>query len=140
MASRRRLARAVVMQTIFETHFSNESESRHSAIEILDRNIKEINIESVDCEFAHALLDGINEREDEILSSVQENAPQWPLERMDDITRAILVVGGYEILFGGDAPPAVVMNEAIEIAKEYGGAESGKFVNGVLNAIEKNKV
>jgi transcription antitermination protein NusB len=139
MASRRRLARAAVMQTIFETHFSSEGESRHPVEEILARNIKEHGTQKVDSEFAHALLDGISEREEEILSSVQENAPQWPLERMDDITRSILIVGGYEILFGGDAPPAVVMNEAIEIAKEYGGSESGKFVNGVLNAIEKNK-
>ena len=54
---------------------------------------------------------------------------------MDPIARCVLLVGGYELLFANDAPPPVVMDEAIEIAKEYGSSESAKFVNGVLNAI-----
>jgi N utilization substance protein B len=66
---------------------------------------------------------------------MQEHAPQWPLERMDPITRSTLMMGTGELLYGSDAPPAVIMDEAIEIAKEFGEEESGKFVNGVLNAI-----
>jgi N utilization substance protein B len=58
---------------------------------------------------------------------------------MDPISRSILLVGAYELLFQKEAPQAVVMNEAIEIAKEYGNEESGKFVNGVLNAIAHRK-
>ncbi len=54
---------------------------------------------------------------------------------MDTITRCILMIGGYELLFAKDAPPAVVMNEAIEVAKEFGTEEGAKFVNGVLNAL-----
>ena len=58
---------------------------------------------------------------------------------MDPISRCILLLGTYELLFNKDAPTAVVINEAIEIAKEYGNDESGKFVNGVLNAIAQEQ-
>lgn len=89
----------------------------------------------MDMEFAEELLGGVLEHENDVKIAVQEHAPEWPLERMDPISRCILLIGGYELLFGDDAPRAVVMNEAIDIAKEYGTEESGKFVNGVLNAI-----
>ena len=85
--------------------------------------------------FAETLLTGVLDKEDDIKKAVEEHAPEWSLERMDPISRCVLLIGAYELLFGDDAPPAVVMNEAIDIAKEYGTAESGKFVNGVLNAI-----
>ena len=93
----------------------------------------------LDVPFAESLLKGVLERENEVKEAVQTHAPQWPMERMDPISRSILFVGAYELLFGGDAPAAVVMNEAIEIAKEYGTEEGGKFVNGVLNAIAHAK-
>lgn len=85
--------------------------------------------------FSKMLLTGVLEKEQAVKDAVQLHAPEWPLERMDPISRCILIVGAYELLFNKDAPPAVVMNEAIEIAKEYGTDEGGKFVNGVLNAI-----
>lgn len=88
-----------------------------------------------DSDFAQMLLIGVLEKEQAVKDAVQVHAPQWPLDRMDPISRCILLVGAYELLFNKDAPPAVVMNEAIEIAKEYGTDEGGKFVNGVLNAI-----
>ncbi|MDD5751835.1 MAG: transcription antitermination factor NusB, partial [Candidatus Peribacteraceae bacterium] len=87
--------------------------------------------------FAEKLLAGVASSEGALKEAVQVHAPGWSLERMDPISRSVLLVGTYELLFEKDTPPAVVMNEAIEIAKEYGTAESGKFVNGVLNAIAK---
>ncbi len=92
-----------------------------------------------DEDFATMLLLGVIEKEQDVKDAVTEHAPQWPLDRMDPISRCILLVGAYELLFNKDAPPAVVMNEAIEIAKEYGTEEGGKFVNGVLNAIAHAK-
>ena len=92
-----------------------------------------------DAEFAKILLKGVLEKEDDVKLAVQTHAPQWPLDRMDPISRAALLVGAYELLFNKDAPAPVVMNEAIDIAKEYGTEESGKFVNGVLNAIAHRK-
>lgn len=137
MASRRRLARIAVMQTLFEKDFQSTHSTRVSSDtpeKILLRNLTEADGE-IDRDFAENLLKGIQERLDDIREAMRSHAPQWPLERMDRMTRAILMIGTYELLQGGDVPPAVVMNEAIDIAKEFGGEESGKFVNGVLNAI-----
>lgn len=89
----------------------------------------------MDESFALSLLEGILARKADVEKAVATHAPEWPLDRMDPISRCTLLVGAYELLFANDAPKAVVMNEAIEIAKEYGTTESGKFVNGVLNAI-----
>lgn len=120
------------MQVLFERERHSITDTTTS----LARNVSELG--ECDEEFAGSLLDGIITREGELKSAVQERAPQWPLERMDPISRCVLLVGAFELLFrSGDAPPAVVMNEAIDIAKEYGTPEGGKFVNGVLNAIAK---
>ena len=119
------------MQTVFEQQV-REIDPAVS----MERNITEFGgPEHVDIAFSKDLLSGVAGQKDEICKSIQANAPQWPLERMDAITRSILMIGAYELLFHEDVPPAVVMNEAIEIAKEYGTDESAKFVNGVLNAL-----
>lgn len=89
----------------------------------------------MDEEFALQLLTGVISKKTEIENAMAIHAPGWSLERMDPISRAVLRIGAYELLLAADAPPAVVMNEAIDIAKEYGTEEAGKFVNGVLNAI-----
>lgn len=133
MARRRHVSRIAVMQVLFERE-------QHDAVDTeasLARNSAEIG--DCDDKFAQELLKGVLTKEKELIAAVQEHAPQWPLERMDPISRAILLLGAYELLFNTDAPAAVVMNEAIEIAKEYGTEESGKFVNGVLNAIAHRK-
>jgi len=116
------------MQTLFERERRPCDE-----VESLERNAGELG--EMDRPFAEKLLLGIAEKESALREAVSKHAPGWSLERMDPISRCVLLVGAYELLFLKEAPPAVVMNEAIEIAKEYGTAESGKFVNGVLNAI-----
>lgn len=131
MARKRHLSRIVVMQALFE------AEVRKTDIyDSLAFNKKEFG--DLDEEFANALLKGVLEKEDDIKKAIEKHAPDWSLERMDPIARCTLLVGAYELLFANDAPPAVAMNEAIDIAKEYGTEESGKFVNGVLNAIAHN--
>lgn len=117
------------MQTLFE----REKRPGADPLTALERN--ECELGSVDTEFALSLLVGVLEKEGAMKEAIEAHAPDWPLSRMDPISRCTLLIGTYELLFGNDAPPAVVMNEAIEIAKEYGTDESGKFVNGVLNAI-----
>lgn len=134
MASRRRKARIIVMQTLFELE-----QRRTDALNIFNRNTVETGPKGIDLVFAEGMLNGILSHDSEIRGAIEQNAPQWPLDRMDGIARAILLMGTYEIMFGADAPPAVVMDEAIEIAKEYGTEESAKFVNGVLNAIAHAK-
>ncbi len=133
MARRRHLSRIAVMQVLFERDARHDLDTQTA----LARNEAELG--EADGEFAAKLLDGILSEEKKVVDAIQEHAPGWTLERMDPIARAVLYVGAFELLFANDAPPAVVMNEAIEIAKEYGTDESGKFVNGVLNAIAKGK-
>lgn len=116
------------MQTLFE-----QERRPCDEVEALSRNAGELG--EMDQPFAEVLLLGIAEKADALREAIAEHAPGWSLERMDPISRCVLLIGAYELLFLKEAPPAVVMNEAIEIAKEYGTAESGKFVNGVLNAI-----
>ncbi|MEK7563671.1 MAG: transcription antitermination factor NusB [Patescibacteria group bacterium] len=129
MARKRHLARIAVMQTLFER--DSRSVDTDSTLE---RNCGGQEGET-DAEFASTLLAGVLSKEEDIKIMVQKHAPGWTLERMDPVSRCTLLLGCFELLYGNDAPPAVVMNEAIEVAKEFGTPESGKFVNGVLNAI-----
>lgn len=132
MARKRHLSRIAVMQALFERESRNTD-----AHKSLVMNSKELG--QSDDEFSKLLLDGILENEDAIKESILACAPEWTLDRMDPIARCVLYVGAYELLYADDAPAAVVMNEAIDIAKEYGTDETGKFVNGVLNAMEHKK-
>jgi transcription antitermination protein NusB len=131
MARRRHLSRIAVMQVLFERENRPQIESQ----EALERTSSELG--ELDMEFAQALLKGVLEKQEDLKGSIQEHAPGWSMERMDPVSRCVLFIGSYELLYANDAPPAVVMNECIEIAKEYGTDESGKFVNGVLNAMVK---
>lgn len=117
------------MQVLFE----RESRPHVDPTESLTMNHAELG--EMDAEFAESLLSGVLTNEESLKQSIQDHAPGWTLDRMDPVSRCVLQIGAYELLVSKDAPPAVVMNEAIEIAKEFGTDESGKFVNGVLNAI-----
>jgi len=128
MPRRRHLSRIAVVQSLFEVERRDID-----PIESLERNMKELG--EADNEFAFQLLAGVLDKKAGIIKAVEANAPEWSFERMDPIARCVLLVGAFELLFNKDAPPAVVMDESIEIAKEFGTEESGKFVNGVLNAM-----
>lgn len=129
MARRRHLSRVAVMQVFFERERHPEVDPERALL----RNAKELG--GIDVAFASSLLQGILRYEEALHDLVQEHAPGWTRERMDPIARAVLLLGSYELAYTKDVPPAVVINEAIEVAKEYCTEESGKFVNGVLNAI-----
>lgn len=129
MARRRHLSRIAVMQVLFE----RERRPQIDPYASLALNRSELG--EMDDALAQSLLAGVLEHEAALQQSIQDHAPGWTLERMDPVSRCILQIGAYELLIAKEAPPAVVMNEAIDIAKEFGSEESGKFVNGVLNAI-----
>lgn len=129
MARRRHLSRIAVMQVLFE----RERRPNVDPAESLALNHGELG--EMDDAFAESLLTGVLANEEALKQSIQDHAPGWTLERMDPVSRCVLQIGAYELTVSKDAPPAVVMNEAIDIAKEFGTDESGKFVNGVLNAI-----
>lgn len=117
------------MQVLFER------EKRPQVDTVASLQLNEEELGDLDREFADALLEGVLKSEAELGKMIQDHAPGWTLERMDPVSRCTLYIGAYELTHGDDAPPAVVMNECIEIAKEFGTDESGKFVNGVLNAM-----
>lgn len=129
MARRRHLSRIAVMQVLFEREVRPEIDPKT----VLKRNIAELG--ACDEEFAESLLEGTLAGEADLKTLIQKHAPGWSLERMDPISRCVLCCSAFELTKNPEAPVPVVINEAIEIAKEFGSEESGKFVNGVLNAL-----
>lgn len=133
----RHLARSVVMQTLFEWDFLKRgSAEAHVA---LKRNIEEFAAGISDTTFMEDLLDLVIEKQPELDQIIEKAAPDWPIEKISVIDRNILRIGLAELLFANseEVPPKVAINEAIELAKSFGGETSGKFVNGVLGAVYK---
>lgn len=87
--------------------------------------------------FIHQTIDGILEHITEIDKKIELHAPNWSLEQMSIVDRNIIRIGVYELYYNKEIPSKVAINEAIEIAKSYGGPSSGKFVNGILGAMYK---
>lgn len=91
-------------------------------------------------DFSGRLVKGVNDHLDDIDQMISKYATNWQLKRMAVIDRNILRLGVFELFYAGDIPPKVTINEAIELAKKYGDAESSKFVNGILDKIHKTEV
>lgn len=136
MASRH-LARALVLQTLFECDMGDFAADPTT---ILKRNAREASLEASDAQFAETLVRGIMAKRSEIDEILVRAAPEWPLQNIAPIDRNALRLGLFELLFGDRAsvPPKVALNEAIEIAKSFGGEQSGKFVNGVLGSVYRD--
>ncbi|MDA1060636.1 MAG: transcription antitermination factor NusB [bacterium] len=132
MASYRHLARTCVMQTIFSTEFKEEDPRK-----VLDEIMNEFAPKLTDKDFAYETLKGVFDNRKKIVKIIEEHAPQWPIDKIARIDRAILEIGVYEIVFSKDVPPVVAINEAVEIAKQFGDESSHKFVNGVLSNVMK---
>jgi len=133
----RHLARSVVLQTLFEWDTTHASDTDAKAI--LARNVTEFGGDDVDQPFMDTLLLGVLAKKDDIDMVIEKAAPEWPLERIAPVDRNILRLGLYELLFAdrSQVPAKVAINEAIELAKAFGGDSSGRFVNGVLGAVYK---
>lgn len=133
----RHLARSIVLQTLFEWDTTRSSEA--DARTILARNVAEFGGDDVDQSFMDNLLAGVIAKKPDIDLVIEKAAPEWPLERIAPVDRNILRLGLYELLFAdrSQVPAKVAINEAIELAKTFGGDSSGRFVNGVLGAIYK---
>lgn len=127
-------ARAIAMQSLFEWDFNGGQESLD---DILAKNLSEFGHELKDSEFAKQLAVGVKENLADIDEIIVKNAPEWPLDQLDKVDKAVLRLGIYELMFLKDVPPKVAINEAVELAKSYGGESSGKFLNGVLGTLYK---
>lgn len=133
----RHLARSVVLQTLFEWDTTHAKEAEAPAI--LARNVAEFGGDDVDSPFMDTLLKGVLAKKQDIDLVIEKAAPDWPLERIAPVDRNILRLGLFELLFAdrSQVPAKVAINEAIELAKTFGGDSSGRFVNGVLGAVYK---
>lgn len=133
----RHLARSIVLQTLFEWDTTHATERDADAI--LVRNIAEFGADDVDRPFMEVLLSGVLAKKDDIDLVITKAAPEWPLDRIAPVDRNIMRIGLFELLFADrtQVPAKVAINEAIELAKTFGGDSSGRFVNGVLGAVYK---
>ena len=139
MASRH-LARSIAMQSLFEWDFRvhEHAVTESDLAEIIARNKKEFG-EGLEEEypFIDRLVEGAIKNQKKIDAVIEKAAPAWPIDQITAVDRAVLRLGLYELLFGSrdEVPPKVAINEAIELAKAFGGDSSGKFVNGVLGTV-----
>lgn len=101
------------------------------------RNLSEFAPQFDDKGFIEHLVDGVIANQEAIDGLITQFAPEWPLEQITMIDRNVLRIGIYEMRYDKDIPEKVAINEAIELAKTFGGESSGKFVNGVLGTIYK---
>jgi len=124
------------MQSLYEWDFNSLTVGDLSRI--IDRNLKEFAPGFEDNGFTLRIVKGVINKLDEINRLITSYAPEWPLDQITVVDRNVLRIGIYELKFsGGEIPPKVAINEAIELAKSFGGESSGKFINGVLGTIYK---
>ena len=134
--SSRHLSRSIAMQSLYEWDFS---EKRPDLTKTIEKNLKEFGPSLEDPGFVWQLVTGVVQHLQEIDEIIEKAAPEWPLEQITIVDRNVLRIGLYELLFGDReaVPPKVAINEAIELAKSFGGESSGKFINGVLGTVYK---
>lgn len=135
--SSRHLARSIALQTLYEWDFHGEKEVNLE--DAIERNISEFSKKNKEKEFIIELVKGVASYQKEIDEVIIAAAPEWPLDKITTIDRNVLRIGLYELIYGKkeEVPPKVAINEAIELAKRFGGSSSGKFVNGILGTIFK---
>lgn len=134
----RHLSRSIVLQTLFEWDFAVSMDLNEPS-EMLDRNIEEFGPGLNDGDFMFGLFSGVIKKKSILDEIIEKAAPDWPIEKISIVDRNILRIGLYELLFGDktDVPPKVAINEAIELAKSFGGENSSRFINGVLGGVYK---
>lgn len=137
----RHLSRSIVLQTLFEWDFMRGGEdwAEDKLEEALVRNLDEFGPGLEDDAFVFNLTKEVLKKRKIVDEIIEKAAPDWPLDKISPVDRNILRIGLTELLFGdrSQVPPKVAINEAIELAKTFGGENSGKFVNGVLGAVYK---
>ena len=129
----RHLARIIALQRLFANYFNQQN----TVVEELPLNeLAELDeIEEFNKDLLDSITEGVPSKQVEIDDLITKYAPQWPISQMKLVDLQILRMAIFEGFVGKVTPPKVAIDEAIEIAKDFGGETSGKFVNGVLGAI-----
>lgn len=133
--SNRHLARSIAMQSLFQWDFHGRPKDKLA--KIVGQTLKEFAPGLEDVGFTQGLVERVTEYLPEIDKIISQHAPEWPIEQITLVDRNILRLGVAELKFDETIPSKVAINEAIELAKNFGGESSGRFVNGVLGAIYK---
>lgn len=126
------------MQSLYEWDFHGKEENKLP--EITEKNLASLAPGLADQDFVRSLTHGVDQNRPDIDTTIEGYAPEWPLEQITVVDRNVLRVGIYELTLDPAIPPKVAINEAIELAKSFGGGASGKFINGVLGSIYKDMV
>lgn len=134
MSANRHLGRIIALQTLYEQELRQDDDS-FDIDEVLSRNIGRYKDMVDDKKFIGQLSKGVNKHQSELDDILQPIAPDWPISQIARMDRLVLRIGAYELLYNETTPPKVVINEAVELAKSFGGENSSKFVNGVLGTL-----
>lgn len=138
MASNRHLGRIIVLQSLYEIAFRRACEDKTLDVDdVVSRNISRYKSASGDSGFIESYVSEILSSAEELDAELQPLAPDWPLHQIARVDHIVLQMGSYELLHHNDVPPKVAINEAVELAKSFGGENSSKFVNGVLGSLLK---
>ncbi len=130
----RHMCRTIAMQSLFEWDFKGKKDDLK---EIIDNNLEQFGSGLDDAAFAYELAQGVAGKITDIDALITKYAPEWPIDQITLVDRNVLRIGIFELMFLKDVPPKVAINEAVEIAKAFGGENSGKFLNGVLGSLYK---
>jgi len=136
MASRH-LSRSIAMQSLYEWDFQGKKPDFLD--KVVEKNIQEYGPGLEDAGFVWQLIRGVTDKIVQIDKIIEKAAPEWPIEQITIVDRNVLRIGLYELLYAKkeEVPPKVAINEAIELAKTFGGENSGRFINGVLGTVYK---
>ncbi|HEY8528290.1 MAG TPA: transcription antitermination factor NusB [Paenibacillaceae bacterium] len=141
---KRRQAREIAVQSLYQMEMNRVS--GRAAVDAILEEAREDNELNLDVSalgeiegFARELVEGVARHREEIDRLLQSYLTGWQLDRLSRVDRQILRLAAYELLYRDDVPPKVAINEAIELAKHFGTEESGRFVNGVLGRLMREK-
>ena len=136
MASNRHLGRIIALQTLYEEEFRLDSDDKDFDLTaVLQRNVSRYKDMVDDVAFIEKLVAGVSKNAADLDKTLQPVAPEWPIDQIARMDRMVLRIGLYELQNEKDVPPKVVINEAVELAKAFGGDNSSKFINGVLGTL-----
>jgi len=124
------------MQSLYEWDFYGQNKDLKK---IVERNIGEFGPGLEEADFIWKLIEGVTSHLSQLNKIIEKAAPEWPIDKITVVDRNVLRIGLYELLYENreEVPPKVAINEAIELAKSFGGESSGKFINGVLGTVFK---
>jgi len=133
MAGGRRKARSIALQALYEI-----DSVQHDPEETLKNLQEELGLPEETYNFVRELVEGVVKYKEKLDAQIRKYAPAWPIEQIAFIDRNILRLAIFEIIVDNKIPVKVAINEAVELAKNFGGDSSSKFINGVLGAISAN--